>query len=132
MAQVEHSIKSALDKIANAMYYSDFEVTDDKRIVIKEKMPYTIVSNIRNNIKDVDVVESAQNPLAHLSVKMDEGITTQRREGVLMPDRPKTQYEQRWDAMSDLQKMQLQGLLEHYSEEYSNNYGTENWLINRK
>lgn len=63
MAQVEHSIKSALDKIANAMYYSDFEVTDDKRIIIKEKMPYTIVSNIRNNIKDVDFVESAQHPL---------------------------------------------------------------------
>lgn len=113
MAQVEHSIKSALDKIANAMYYSDFEVTDDKRIVIKEKIPYTIVSNIRNNIKDVDFVEYAQNP-----VKMDEGITPQRREGITMPDRPKTPYEQRWDAMSDLQKMQLQGLLEHYSNEY--------------
>lgn len=35
-----------------------------------------------------------------------------------MPDRLKTPYEQRWDAMSDLQKMQLQGLLEHYSNEY--------------
>lgn len=57
MAQVEHSIKSALDKIANAMYYSDFEVTDNKRIIIKKKIPYTIVSNIRNNIKDVDFVE---------------------------------------------------------------------------
>jgi len=46
---------------------------------------------------------------AHLSVKMDEGITPQRREGVTIPDRPKTRFEQRWDAMSDLQKMQLQG-----------------------
>lgn len=63
MAQVEHSVKSALDKIASAMYYSDFEVTDDNRIIIKEKMPYTIISNIRNNIKDVDFVESAQHPL---------------------------------------------------------------------
>lgn len=63
MAQVEHSIKSALDKIASAMYYSDFEVTDDNRIIKKEKIPYTIVSNIRNNITDVDGVESAQPPL---------------------------------------------------------------------
>lgn len=51
-------------------------------------------------------------------VKMDEGITPQRREGVPMPDRPQTPYEQRWDAMSDLQKMQLQGLLEHLSNKY--------------
>ena len=52
----------------------------------------------------------------HLSVNMvDEKIKPQKRDGV--PDRPKTTYEQRWDAMSDLQKMQLQGLLEHYSEE---------------
>lgn len=60
MAQVEHSIKSTLDKIANAMYYSDFEVTDDKHILIKEKMPYTILTNIRNNIKDVDCVECTE------------------------------------------------------------------------
>lgn len=44
------------------MYYSDFEVTDDKRIIIKEKIPRTIVSNIRKNIKDVDFVEYAQHP----------------------------------------------------------------------
>lgn len=60
MVQVEHTIKSALDKIASAMYYSDFEVTDDKHIHIKEKMPYTIVSNILNNIKDVDCVECTE------------------------------------------------------------------------
>lgn len=42
--------------------------------------------------------------------------------GIEMPDRSKTQYEQRWDAMSDLQKMQLQGLLEHYSNELNINY----------
>lgn len=35
-----------------------------------------------------------------------------------IPDRPKTPYEQRWDAMSDLQKMQLQGVLEYLSNEY--------------
>ncbi len=137
MAQVEHSIKSALDKIANAMYYSDFEVTDDKRIVIKEKMPYTIVSNIRNNIKDVDVVESAQHPPRQPYVKMDEENNAVRgienpfghtdwkwADGELvhirvpMPDRPKTPYEQRWDAMSDLQKLQIQGMLEYLSNEY--------------
>lgn len=57
---------------------------------------------------------------AHLSVKMDEGITPQKRDDLsrVLPDRPKTPTEQRWDAMSDLQKMQLQGLLEHYSNEY--------------
>lgn len=55
---------------------------------------------------------------AHLSIKMDEGITPQRREGVPIPDRPKTPTEQRWDNLSDLQKMQLQGLLEYYSNEY--------------
>ena len=55
---------------------------------------------------------------AHLSVNMvDEKIKPQKRDGVPVPDRPKTPTEQRWDAMSDLQKMQIQGLLEHYSEE---------------
>ena len=57
-------------------------------------------------------------PIIQDFAQMDEEMTTQRREGVPMPDRPQTPYEQRWDAMSDLQKMQLQGLLEHYSNEY--------------
>lgn len=57
---------------------------------------------------------------AHLSVKMDEGITPQRRDDLsrVLPDRPKTPYEQRWDAMSDLQKKELEGLLKHYSNNY--------------
>jgi hypothetical protein len=46
---------------------------------------------------------------------MNQPMETNRPE---MPDRPKTPYEQRWDAMSDLQKMQLQGLLEYLSNEY--------------
>lgn len=46
---------------------------------------------------------------------MNQPTETNRHE---MPDRPKTPYEQRWDALSDLQKMQLQGLLEYLSNEY--------------
>jgi hypothetical protein len=55
---------------------------------------------------------------AHLCIKMDDKITPQRREGVTIPDRSKTPYEQRWDAMSDLQKMQIKGMLESLSNEY--------------
>ena len=54
----------------------------------------------------------------NLTIQMDDKMPPQRCKGVTIPDRPKTPYEQRWDAMSDLQKMQLQGLLEHYSNEY--------------
>ena len=56
--------------------------------------------------------------LAHLCIKMDDKMTPQRRDGCYIPDRPKTRFEQRWDAMSDLQKMQIKGMLESLSNEY--------------
>ena len=74
-----------------------------------------ILTDTHQNGRGNNAYRGIENPFGHIGEwKWADGVLV--REGVPMPDRPKTPYEQRWGNLSDLQEMQLQGLLEHYSE----------------